>query len=353
MGYSVDRCLFRNSTRSLYDSDVVYNVLHGRRYCKDYYMPNDEDEQNRQQMLHSVYYSILGNRLTTVPLQDPKKILDIGTGTGEWAMAMGDEYPSAEVIGTDIAKIQPTGVPLNVFFEIDDAEEEGGWAWPADEFDLVHLRYMAGAFKNWKYIYQQAYANLQPGGWIEVLDIDTSPHAWRFFEPDSVVHQWFAAVLEGSVKSGRPCSLDHIEPDFLSELGFVDVSSDGYEIPMGSWCTDDDGQKTGTHFLVAMVSGVEAVSLRQFSEHLNWDHSEIHRLTQAVKEMIWNTALDPDIPEGMLCTLKVLKGRKPNQLEVPKSLGDRSSSRTVTMTEAVEQHINGVPTQPSKSVSEN
>ncbi len=102
----------RNSTRSLYDSDIVYLEIHGRRYCGDYYMPNDELRQSRGQMLHFIYVHILNNRLTSVPLRNPKRILDIGTGTGEWAIQMGEEYPDADVIGTDIAWIQPTAVPI-------------------------------------------------------------------------------------------------------------------------------------------------------------------------------------------------------------------------------------------------
>src|ERR1700710_1122060 len=83
MEASLTFILCRNSTRSLYDSDVVYFEIHGRRYCKDYFMPNDEDEQTRLQMLNGVYFNVLGDRLTTVPLSDPQRILDIGTGTGE------------------------------------------------------------------------------------------------------------------------------------------------------------------------------------------------------------------------------------------------------------------------------
>ena len=55
-----------------------------------------------------------GGALHRAPLQTPQRILDIGTGTGRWAIDMGkmlsteelmhantfagDEYPSAEVI---------------------------------------------------------------------------------------------------------------------------------------------------------------------------------------------------------------------------------------------------------------
>jgi methylase of polypeptide subunit release factors len=47
------------------------------------------------------------------PLEDPEKILDIGTGTGIWAIEMADMFPNAEVIGTDLSPIQPDWIPSN------------------------------------------------------------------------------------------------------------------------------------------------------------------------------------------------------------------------------------------------
>ena len=51
---------------------------------------------------------ILENKLHLAPLgKTIQKVLDIGTGTGIWAIDFADEYPSASVIGTDISPIQP------------------------------------------------------------------------------------------------------------------------------------------------------------------------------------------------------------------------------------------------------
>lgn len=50
----------------------------------------------------------MGNKLFLAPINNPKRILDIGTGTGIWAIEMGDEYPDAQIIGTDLAPTQPT-----------------------------------------------------------------------------------------------------------------------------------------------------------------------------------------------------------------------------------------------------
>lgn len=51
----------------------------------------------------------------------PSKVLDVATGTGSWAIDFGDEYPEAEVIGTDLSPIQPAFVPPNVRFFIEDS----------------------------------------------------------------------------------------------------------------------------------------------------------------------------------------------------------------------------------------
>lgn len=46
--------------------------------------------------------NLADGKLHLAPIKNPHRILDIGTGTGIWAIDMADLYPSAEVVGTDI-----------------------------------------------------------------------------------------------------------------------------------------------------------------------------------------------------------------------------------------------------------
>ena len=306
----------RNSTRSLHDSDVVYFNIHGRRYCQEYYMPNDEDEQTRHQILHEVYLYLFKQRLTTVPLDNPSKIIDIGAGTGEWAMSIGDEYPDCEIIGTDIGKVFPHAVPLNVFFEIDDAEAEGGWTWPEDEFDLIHFRSMAGAFKNWKYIYEETLKHLKPGGWVEVVDFDHDKGLQQFFPTGSPGQHWLDALREGSQKAGRPMGIEHLDPAYLTELGFVDVTIEEYEVPIGIWPEDTEAKRIGKHFLVTQLDGLEALCLRTLTEQMMWSLEEVLESCRIVTEYVGGSALCVEKWKKPVFKVMVLKGRKP-QLDEP------------------------------------
>ena len=47
-------------------------------------------------------------QLFNAPIDKPKRILDIGTGTGIWAIEVADQYPETEIIGTDLSATQPT-----------------------------------------------------------------------------------------------------------------------------------------------------------------------------------------------------------------------------------------------------
>ena len=38
----------------------------------------------------------------------------------QWAVEMGFEFPTAKVLGTDLSAIQPTDVPPNVEFYVED-----------------------------------------------------------------------------------------------------------------------------------------------------------------------------------------------------------------------------------------
>lgn len=152
------------ASTSLSSSVRDYLFENGRRYHRfregRYNFPNDEPEQDREDMKHACVKMLCQERLYFAPIDEdenggkgpPQNILDIGTGTGIWAIEMGDQFPSANVLGIDLSPIQPEWVPANVQFLVDDAESE--WVHPPDYFDYIHTRHTVMAIKDWPKLYR-------------------------------------------------------------------------------------------------------------------------------------------------------------------------------------------------------
>lgn len=77
-----------SGTASITSSVFNYEYENGRRYhgyrAGQYLLPNDDTEQERLDLTHHVFSLTLEGELCMAKLQDPQRILDLGTGTGIW-----------------------------------------------------------------------------------------------------------------------------------------------------------------------------------------------------------------------------------------------------------------------------
>ena len=155
-------------------SVYAYEHLHGRTYhayhAGSYFLPNDEAEQDRMDIKYHAVRLAINDKPFYAPVSQPQAILDVGTGTGIWAIDVADAFPEALVIGTDLSPIQPNHVPPNLSFEIADSDDE--WTF-RQRFDLVHCRIMNDfTLKSWPHCFGQAFRSLRPGGWVECQEFD-------------------------------------------------------------------------------------------------------------------------------------------------------------------------------------
>ena len=96
------------------------------------YKPNNDFvEQDRLSLQHEVFVRALKGKLTTTRLlPTTRRILDLGTGPGHWAVSMARQHPHAEVVGIDMAEwdIETTEATLGnatVTWELDDLDVWG------------------------------------------------------------------------------------------------------------------------------------------------------------------------------------------------------------------------------------
>ncbi len=96
------------------------------------------------------------------------RVLDVGTGTGIWAIEFARANSSTQVIGTDLSAIQSqTSVPGNCQFQVANAEEDWTFIQP---FDFIHSRMLYLGMHDWPSYSRRCYSNLKPEDWVEVQE---------------------------------------------------------------------------------------------------------------------------------------------------------------------------------------
>lgn len=122
-------------------------------------------------------------------LRREPKVLDIGTGTGIWAVQMAQRFPDAEIVGLDITDVElarhaplyqshrrHTNVPVssvppdNCRFEVDDVNH--GLPHYRASFDVIHVRGVGDGIKDYSTFLDEMYRTLRPGGILLVVEWD-------------------------------------------------------------------------------------------------------------------------------------------------------------------------------------
>jgi SAM-dependent methyltransferase len=212
-----------------------------------------------------------------------QRILDLGTGTGIWAIDVADEYPSAEVIGTDISPIQPSWVPPNCRFQIDDAQLP--WTWPPDNFDYVHIRNLHGSISDWPALYEQCFTHLKPGGWIEDLEFDIRTQS-DLVGPDHVYNQWNDLFAECGERMGKTFKISTKMKGYIEEAGFVDVVERTWRVPIGGWSADPKLKRVGLYTLLFLDESLAGFAIFMLKEIMGWQIEEIHALVAKMRKAL-------------------------------------------------------------------
>ncbi|KAG6070458.1 hypothetical protein E4U16_006899 [Claviceps sp. LM84 group G4] len=241
----------QSSTTSISSSVLEYRHINGRTYHSDkfttnYFVPNDDRQLEVEEICHHYLTILLDDQLFLAPLQKDKihRVLDVGTGSGIWAIEFADQFSNASVIGTDLSPCQPQWVPPNLSFEIDDATLE--WTWNANHFEFIHMRYIVGGIQDWTALFQEAYRCCVPGGWVESLEYEPefcSDDESTKLEP--VLASYGELFQKAGTILNRPLFVKEILPRAFDEAGFIDKRVFRYKIPIGPWAKDQKFAEVG------------------------------------------------------------------------------------------------------------
>ncbi|CZT02882.1 related to TAM domain methyltransferase [Rhynchosporium agropyri] len=287
-----------SSRTSLSSGIKRYRVENGRRYHAykegNYLLPNDETEQDRLDLHHHIFNLVAEGRLFYAPVENPSRVLDAGTGTGIWAIDFADG--NGFVPYTAWLKAHASRVPPKLEFEVDDMED----VWRHKPFSFIHLRCLAGSLKDWSDLLEQAYENLEPGGWLEIVDFEMYVRDQRAPDADAPgipdlsegksINMWVRGLHQAAETIGRTF------------------------VPLGPWAKNRRQKEIGLYQQQNMLDASSAYGAAHFTRVLEWSSEEFQVLSAGVRnEMKDKTA-------QLYSNLYVVYGRKPgsgkNELEV-------------------------------------
>ncbi|GKT41993.1 putative methyltransferase tdiE [Colletotrichum spaethianum] len=308
-----------SSTTSLSSSILQHRLENGRTYHR-------YKDGNFQ---HDIFVYTVDDRLGLAPPcnEDAKvgRVLDVGTGTGSWAIDFGDLHPEAEVIGVDLSPVRADFVPPNVRFEVDDVDEEWTYSLP---FEYIHSRFMTASIGNWKEYIKKCFDNLTPGGYLELQDADIMPRSDDNLLPkDAPIIQFANLLKEVSAKLGR----EYVEvaslKNVMIEAGFIDVEMRMYKWPHNEWPKDSrynsapfdllsyhhlsrpDVSRTKLGFWTQenFGSALEAICMAPLTRVLGWTRDEVNIFLIDVRKDLKNKSYHA------YCPVYCIVGRKPEK----------------------------------------
>ncbi|CAG8951124.1 hypothetical protein HYFRA_00006522 [Hymenoscyphus fraxineus] len=311
-----------------------------------YNFPNDHNETDRLDFQYEILKYCFRDKNYFAPLNDPREILDIGTGTGQWAIEMGDEFPDAQIQATDLSPIQPDTVPENVQFFIDDASEED-WALPPAYFDYIHTRVLLGCFEDFRDIIKRAFHYTKPGGYMESQEImstlycddGTMPSDWPFLE-------WNKYLDDAAMAADRPMRIGNKMKRWYQQAGFVDVQEKVYKLPVNPWPRDPHLKTLGKMQEANWLAGLNAISMGLFSRVFGWNKTEIEVYLVNVRKSISNKRVHA------YNRVFVVWGRKPTEEEMaaksqPVSTSTHTRQDAAPPAQTNSRPVTAVPHTPS------
>jgi SAM-dependent methyltransferase len=256
-----------------------------------------KQEMDRLELQHLIWLELCGKRYHLAPLhQIPlTHVLDVGCGTGNWAMEFANLHPSVKVIGTDLSPIQPDYVPPNCSFYIDDATKE----WDFHErFDYIHLRALTMGISDWDKLVAQAFQFLQPGGFLELQEFHIpleSPD--DSIKEGSALWRWGRKIRDVCAKLGinSLAAFDHA--DRLRTAGFQDVHEVHLHCPIGPWAKGARQKRIGWMGRKDLHDGLEGISKKLFVRFGDiGDEDAVQAFLDECKAEIMDPAVHPAMP---------------------------------------------------------
>jgi SAM-dependent methyltransferase len=202
-----------------------------------YFLPKDLSGLNQRDLLHYIFRQMFkGNYLAPVSLGEGSRILDVGTGTGRWAIEMAQAFPKVQVYGLDVQENQgtnahghaPQKLP-NYYFQMGNVLKRLPFI--DGSFDFVHQRLLLSEipFVQWYAVIRELVRVTRPGGWIELIEYGTV-----MINRGAATERWFSWWEAEAKLSGLDLAQVANLGLLVQQAGLACLSY-AVDLPVGPW----------------------------------------------------------------------------------------------------------------------
>ncbi|TAQ90536.1 hypothetical protein B7494_g1143 [Chlorociboria aeruginascens] len=240
---------------------------------------NSADEDDNDSALGRLSTTSIGSSILSFPEENGRTYHAYKAGRYPW--------PNDERM-----RIPKRSLPPNLKFEVDDLESDWTFSRP---FTYIHSRMMLGSFSNWPKFINQCFANLEPGGYIELTELTFAPVFPSLSSPStassapSSLLQWTAHLLSTSALLSRPMCPPFCFESLLESTGFVSIKSHHFSWPINGWPTDPKEKELGEWCLANFDRGLSGLSMALFTRAeggLGWSRESTELFLVGVRKEI-------------------------------------------------------------------
>jgi hypothetical protein len=175
-----------------------------------------------------------------------------------------------------LSAIQPSWVPPNLKFELDDAQLE--WTYSQTRSILFTCgRFKAALVTGQQYIHRPSsklkmakwpclatdlIRCIKPGGWIQDMEMSIM---WKSDDgtitDDHLLNEWSRISIEAAKKIGKTFVNAQVTKENMIKAGFVDVVEKKYKMPVRGRSSDPKTKELGRWNALYFQQGIEGICL--------------------------------------------------------------------------------------------
>lgn len=211
--------------------EQIYRAAETRNDDDAHYLfPRHPREIDRLDIQHyALKQALRTNHLA--PVASPRRILDVGSGTGQWGFETCRAFPNALVVGFDLVAGKPEQPPAYRWVRGNLLQ---GLPFASGSFDFVHQRLLIAGIplRAWPEVVADLVRVTRPGAWVELVETNmrserAGPATQRLntlaLEMAAALHLDAAGVVFGALDG------------YLRDLGLADVTRREISLPIGEW----------------------------------------------------------------------------------------------------------------------